>query len=181
MKKLTGNAKKKVFLTCLAAALTAGVVSAEEPVIGTAQISFVVAGWDATFNKDAITIQAYSRLLDAAQQKYPGTVDVRDVVWASGKKVGELNREITATGKIVQLSEEEATSGVVLTSFVARAWDSLFNKKNIETQAYIKLLEAAQQKYPGAVDITDIVWVISRSVDPQNSEIVASGKVIQAD
>jgi hypothetical protein len=176
MKKLTGNAKKKVFLTCLAAALTAGVVSAEEPVIGTAQTSFVVAGWDATFNKDAIALQAYSRLLDAAQQKYPGTIDVRDVIWASGNKVGELNREITATGKIVQLSEEQATSGVVLTSFVARAWDSLFNKKNIETQAYIKLLEAAQQKYPGTVDVYDIVWEKSSNAGGENTKIFATGK-----
>jgi hypothetical protein len=150
MKKVTGNAGKRIFLACLAAVLTIGFVSAQEPVIGTVQTSFVAGGWAAAFNKDAIAAQAYSRLLDAAQQKYEGTkyhgtVDVRDVVWAKGKTVDGQNREITATGKIVQLSAEEAANGVVQTSFTARSWDSLFNKKNIEKQAYIKLLEAAQQ------------------------------------
>jgi hypothetical protein len=176
---------KRIFLACLAAALIAGIVPAQEPVIGTVQTSFVAGGWDATFNKSAIATQAYSRLLDAARQKYEGTkyhgmVDVRDVVWASGKLVDGQKREITATGKIVQLSAEEAANGVVQTSFVARGWDSLFNKKNITTQAYIKLLEAAQQRYPGTVDIYDIVWKKSNSVDGQNTEIFATGKAIQA-
>jgi hypothetical protein len=179
MKKVTINVGKKILLVCLAASLVAGIVSAEELVIGTAQTSFVVGGWDATFNKKAVATQAYSRLLDVAQEKYSGTIDVRDIVWASGKSVDNQNREITATGKIVQLSTEEVANGVVHTSFVARSWDSLFNKKNIKTQAYIKLLEAAQQKYPGTVDVYDIVWKKSSNVDGQNTEIFATGKTTQ--
>jgi hypothetical protein len=61
---------------------------------------------------------------------------------------------------------------------VARGWDSLFNKKNIKTQAYIKLLEAAQQKYPETIDVYDIVWKKS-STDGQNTEIFATGKTTQ--
>jgi hypothetical protein len=179
MKNVIVDTGKKIFLACLAAFFITGVVPAQEPVIGTAQTSFVAGGWTVAFNKDAIAIQAYNRLLDIARQKYPETIDVRDIVWAKGKKVGTQNREITATGKIVRLPAEEAANGVVHTSFVARSWDSLFNKKNIATQAYIKLLEAAQQKYPGTIDVYDIVWVKSSNIDGQNTEIFATGKTTQ--
>jgi hypothetical protein len=179
MKKVTGNAGKKFFLACLAAVLTAGVVPAQELVVGTVQAAFVTGGWTAAFNKKAVATQAYSRLLDAAQQRYGATVDVQDIVWTKGKSVDNQNREIIATGKVVQLSSGEAADGVVHISFVARGWDSLFNKKNIQTQAYIKLLEAAQQRYPGTVDIYDIVWKKSGTVDGENAEIFATGKTTQ--
>jgi hypothetical protein len=185
MKSVTGNAGTTIFLACLAATLTAGVVSAQEPIIGTVQTSFVVTGWDSVFNKKAVNTQARIRLLGTAQEKYPGTIDITDIVWVSGKSEDNQNKEIVATGKVVQVSAEEsgagsARIGMVQTSFAGTAWDSLFNKKAINTQAYIRLLEAAKQKYPDAVDITDIIWVTGKSVDHQNTEIVASGKVIQA-
>jgi hypothetical protein len=66
----------------------------------------------------------------------------------------------------------------VQASFPAPSWDSTFNKPAIKTQAYIKLLEAAGQKYSGNVDVQDIVWVTGKNVDQQNSEIVATGKVV---
>jgi hypothetical protein len=74
MKKVSGNAGKKIFLVCLAASLVAAIVSAEEPVIGTAQTSFVVGGWDATFNKDAISmnrlVEANKKIEDAVVTGY---------------------------------------------------------------------------------------------------------------
>ncbi|GMO56553.1 MAG: hypothetical protein Ta2A_01860 [Treponemataceae bacterium] len=168
---------KKAFLSFLAAALVASVVSAEEPVIGSVQTGFIVRDWDATFKKGAIASQAYSMLLSDAQEKYAGTVDVRDIVWAKGKRVDHQNREIVASGKIVSVSAEKSAHSMIQTSFVASSWDSLFNKKNIEAQAYIKLLEAGQKKHPGTVDVSDIVWKTSRTVDNQNTEIFATGKI----
>jgi hypothetical protein len=49
----------------------------------------------------------------------------------------------------------------------------------VNTQAYIHLMEAAGQKYSGSIDIRDIVWVTGKSVDNQNTEISATGKVVQ--
>jgi hypothetical protein len=173
---------KKVFLACVAAFLAVGFVPAQEQTIGTVQTFFAARDWDALFNKDAITTQAYGRLLETARQKYPETVvDIRDIIWTRSKKIDELNREIAATGKIVQVPAEDAVAGLVQTSFTARSWDSWFNKNAIKTQAYIRLLEAAQQKYPGTsrgvIDVRDIVWITGRMVDHKNKEIIATGKV----
>jgi hypothetical protein len=171
---------KKVFLACVAAFLAVGFIPAQEQTIGTAQAFFAARDWDVLFNKDAITTQAYGKLLEAARQKYPETViDVRDVIWTRGKKVDELNSEIAATGKIVQVPAEDAVAGLVQVSFTALSWDSWFNKNAVKTQAYIRLLEAAQQKYPGTIDVCDIVWITGRMVDHQNKEIIATGKVVQ--
>jgi hypothetical protein len=80
-------------------------LSAQEQVIGTVQVTFEAQ--DTWFTKDAINTQAYIRLLEAAGKKYPGNVDVRDIVWTTGKSVGgagEQNKEIAATGKVVQVN-----------------------------------------------------------------------------
>jgi hypothetical protein len=99
LKKVTGNAGKRIFLACLTAALTAGVVSAEEPVIDTEQASFVVEGWDATFNKDANSmnrlVKANKKIEDAVVTGYKsietavvsGYKAVEDRVVGSYKKI----------------------------------------------------------------------------------------------
>ncbi|GHU58579.1 hypothetical protein FACS189444_2460 [Spirochaetia bacterium] len=77
--------------------------SAQEKVIGTVQTSFEAQ--DTWFTKNAINIQAYIRLLEAAGKKYSGTVEVRDIIWTTGKNVvGQHNKEIVATGKVVQVN-----------------------------------------------------------------------------
>jgi hypothetical protein len=75
---------------------------------------------------------------------------------------------------------EETVIGSIQTSFVAR--DSWFSKNEvINTQAYIKLLEAAVKKYPGNIDVRDIVWVTGRVVNNINVEVAATGMVISLD
>ncbi|GHV73987.1 hypothetical protein AGMMS49940_12890 [Spirochaetia bacterium] len=180
VKKVIINcAGKRIFLAFLTVVLVTGIVPAQEQTIGTVQTSFVARTWDSWFNKDAIKTQAYIRLMEAARQKYPGTVDVHEIVWTRGKSVDELNREIIATGKIIQVPAEEADIGMVQTSFIAQSWDSWFNKEAVKTHAYIKLLEAAGQRYSGSIEIKDIVWVIVKSEGRQNTEIIAAGKVVQ--
>jgi len=56
------------------------------------------------------------------------------------------------------------------------------NKDAINTEIYTKLLEAAERKYKGNVDIRDIVWInTGRNVkdDPALTEVFVTGKVIQ--
>jgi hypothetical protein len=80
-------------------------LSAQEQVIGNVQVTFEAQ--DTWFTKDAINTQAYIRLLEAAGKKYPGNVDVRDIIWTTGKSTGgidEQNKEIAATGKVVQIN-----------------------------------------------------------------------------
>lgn len=88
----------------------------------------------------------------------------------------------STTGEYKPLSNGETVIGTTQVSFNVRS--SFFTMKKvrdaINTEAYIKLLEAAERKYPNSnIDIRDIVWVTGRQVDPQNTEIVAAGKVIQ--
>jgi hypothetical protein len=40
-------------------------------------------------------------------------------------------------------------------------------------------MEAAGKQHSGAIDIRDIVWVTGRSVDHENTEVSATGKVVQ--
>ena len=88
-----------------------------------------------------------------------------------------------STGEYMPLSNNETVIGTVQTTFTARS--SFFSMKRIRdainTEAYIKLLEAAEQKYTGNIDIRDIVWVTGRQVDkdPSSTEIFAASKVIQ--
>jgi hypothetical protein len=88
-----------------------------------------------------------------------------------------------STGNFMPLSPNETVIGTVQTSFVAR--NTLNGRDALNTQAYIKLLEAAQQQYSRndqggvPVDIRDIVWVSGRDVDNMNKEYAVTGKVIQ--
>ncbi|MDR2516890.1 MAG: hypothetical protein LBC88_05860 [Spirochaetaceae bacterium] len=86
-----------------------------------------------------------------------------------------------STGQYMPLSKDEPVLGTAQAVFVVRS--SLFflesAKDAVNTHAYISLLEAAGQKYPGAVDVRDIVWVTGRAVDGQNTEVSATAKVVR--
>jgi hypothetical protein len=74
-----------------------------ETVIGTVQASFMARN---TLNgREALNTQAYIKLLEAAQGKYgrDTAIDIRDIVWVSGQEIDNLNKEYTATGKVVRL------------------------------------------------------------------------------
>ncbi|MHB9291765.1 hypothetical protein Holit_00848 [Hollandina sp. SP2] len=88
-----------------------------------------------------------------------------------------------STGNFMPLAQNETVIGTVQATFVAR--NTLNGRDAINTQAYIKLLETAQQQYSGngsgspGIDIRDIVWVSGREIDSQNKEYAVTGKVIQ--
>ena len=92
-----------------------------------------------------------------------------------------LAASCTSTGEYMQLSPDETVLGTVQATFVVRS--SLFFLKSakdaVNTQSYIMLMEAAGEKYPGGIDIRDIVWVTGRTVGNENTEIAATGKVVQ--
>jgi hypothetical protein len=82
-------------------------------------------------------------------------------------------------GQFMPLSSGETVLGTVQVSFTAR--NTLNGKDAINTQAYIKLLEAAGSKFGqnAQIDIRDIVWVSGKDLDNQNKEYAATGKVVQ--
>jgi hypothetical protein len=84
-----------------------------------------------------------------------------------------------STGNFMPLAQGETVLGTVQASFTART--TLNGRDALNTQAYIKLLEAAQGKYGQnvSIDIRDIVWVSGKEVDTQNKEYAATGKVVQ--
>jgi hypothetical protein len=75
-------------------------VSQGEQVIGTIQTTFPAR--DSWLKKDeTINTQAYIKLLEAAAQRYPGEIDVRDILWVTGRYLGGFDIEVSATGKVV--------------------------------------------------------------------------------
>jgi hypothetical protein len=101
---------KKIFvvLFVLAAASCATTgsfmpLASEETVLGTVQATFTVRNTPG--GRGAINTQAYIRLLEAAERRYSGSglLDIRDIVWASGRSVNNHNTEYVATGKVVKL------------------------------------------------------------------------------
>jgi hypothetical protein len=85
-----------------------------------------------------------------------------------------------STGQFMPLSSGETVIGTVQADFTARK--TLGGRDAINTQAYIKLLEAAQKQYGRdnvQIDIRDIVWVSGKDVDETNTEYAASGKVVR--
>ena len=86
-----------------------------------------------------------------------------------------------STGQYMSLSKDETVIGTAQATFAVRS--SLFFMKSakdaVNTQAYIKLLESAGTKYSGAIDVRDIVWVTGKSLDDQNTEVSATGKVVR--
>jgi hypothetical protein len=94
--------------------------------------------------------------------------------------MGIVTVSCASTGQHLPLSSGETVIGTIQTSFVAR--ETWFSKdKVINTQAYIKRLEAAVKKYPGSIDVRNILWVTGRMVDSLNVEIAATGMVIALD
>jgi hypothetical protein len=91
-----------------------------------------------------------------------------------------LAASCASTGNFMPLSSGETVIGTVQASFVER--NTLNGRDAINTQAYIKLLEAAQERYAVndvQIDIRDIVWVSGKDVDPENKEYAATGKVVR--
>jgi hypothetical protein len=95
--------------------------------------------------------------------------------------IAGLAASCASTGQYMPLTQGETVIGTVQSTFTVQS--SFFSLKSVKdavnTQAYIHLMEAAGQKYSGSIDIRDIVWVTGKSVDNQNTEISATGKVVQ--
>jgi hypothetical protein len=93
--------------------------------------------------------------------------------------VATMTVSCASTGNFMPISQGETVIGTVQADFVAR--NTLKGRDAINTQAYIKLLEAAQGRYgrDAAIDIRDIVWVSGQAADNQNTEYSATGKVVQ--
>ncbi|GHU98565.1 hypothetical protein FACS189483_06750 [Spirochaetia bacterium] len=82
-------------------------------------------------------------------------------------------------GQLRPVSDGYEVIGTVQTIFTAR--DSWLKKNEIiNTQAYIKLLEAAAQKHTGENDVCDIIWASGRYLGGVNIEVSATGKVVRA-
>jgi hypothetical protein len=96
-----------------------------------------------------------------------------------------LAASCSTTGEYMPLSGDETVIGTVQETLIVKSAFFFMKrvKDSINTEAYIKLQEAAGQKYPGNIDIRDIVWVTGRmaSNDPTSTEIFATGKVIRLD
>jgi hypothetical protein len=93
--------------------------------------------------------------------------------------LASLSVSCASTGNFMPISQGETVIGTVQADFVAR--NTLKGRDAINTQAYIKLLEAAQERYGRdmAFDIRDIVWVSGQAADNQNTEYSATGKVVK--
>jgi hypothetical protein len=93
--------------------------------------------------------------------------------------VAAMTVSCASTGSFMPISPGETVIGTVQASFTAR--NTVNGRDAINTQAYIKLLEAAQGRYgrDTAIDIRDIVWVSGQAADDQNTEYSATGKVVQ--
>lgn len=78
----------------------------EETVLGTVQVHFTVR--DAWFQKkDVMNMHVYIRLLEKAAREFPEAVDVRDIVWVTGRTLGNNNVEVSAMGKVIGIGEDE--------------------------------------------------------------------------
>ena len=75
-------------------------ISSDEVVIGTIQVTFVARNTWLSKN-ETINTQAYIKLLEAALQKFPGDIDIREIIWVTGRKIGQLDTEVSATAKVI--------------------------------------------------------------------------------
>ena len=94
-----------------------------------------------------------------------------------------LAASCSTTGGYMPLADGDVVIGTVQDTLIVKStFFSMQSAKNaINTEAYIKLLDAAEKKYSGNIDIRDIVWVTGRMADndPTATEIFATGKVIR--
>jgi hypothetical protein len=93
-----------------------------------------------------------------------------------------LAASCTSTGEYMPLKDGETVIGTVQTTFFVQS--SFFFMKSVKdtvnTQAYVRLMETAGQKYSGSIDLRDIVWVTGNSSsDNTKTEIFATGKVVR--
>jgi hypothetical protein len=89
-----------LFDSCASTGQFKPVLENEYP-IGTIQTTFTAR--DSWLQKnETINIQAYIKLLEAAAAKYPGEIDVRGIIWATGKYLGGVDVEVSATGTVVR-------------------------------------------------------------------------------
>jgi phage terminase large subunit-like protein len=89
----------------------------------------------------------------------------------------------STTGEYMPLKDGDVVIGTVQETLIVRS-TFFFMKKvqdGINTEAYIKLLEAAERKYPNSnLDIRDIVWVTGeKTSDNMNTKVFVTGKVIR--
>ena len=81
------------------------------------------------------------------------------------------------------LSNNETVIGSAQATFAVHS--SLFflqsTQDAVNKDAYIHLMQEAGRRYPGNIDIRDIDWVTGQSLDNQNVEISANGKVVRID
>jgi hypothetical protein len=85
-----------------------------------------------------------------------------------------------STGTFMPLERGETVLGIIQTAFVAR--DTVNGRDALNTLAYIKLLEAAQEQYARdgvQIDIRDIMWTSGKKFDDTNTEYSAAGKVVK--
>lgn len=94
-----------------------------------------------------------------------------------------LAASCSTTGGYMPLKDGEAVIGTIQETLVVRSTFFFLKKVKdaINTEAYIKLLETAGQKYTGNIDIRGIEWVTGRNVnnDPTLTEVFVTGKVIR--
>ena len=81
-------------------------LSSGEEVIGTIQTIFVARDSWLSKNK-TINIQAYIKLLEAAVLKYSGDIDIRDIVWVTGRTLGSGKTEVSAMAKVIKVNSNE--------------------------------------------------------------------------
>jgi hypothetical protein len=95
-----------------------------------------------------------------------------------------LAASCTSTGNYMPLKEGETIIGTVQTTFVVQSTSvvSKSGKDALNRQAYAKLLETAERKYPNSnIDIRDIEWVTGNTVENTKTEIFATAKVIRVE
>jgi len=81
-------------------------LSADETVIGAVQTTFSVRSTFFSMKRvrDNINKEAYIKLQEAAAIKYSGNIDIRNIVWVTGKPVknNEAFTELFASGKVIR-------------------------------------------------------------------------------
>jgi len=94
-----------------------------------------------------------------------------------------LAASCSTTGGYMPLKDSDVVIGTVQETLAVKSTFFFFKKVKdaINTEAYIKLLEAAGRKYTGNIDIRGIEWVTGRNVnnDPTLTEVFVTGKVIR--
>ena len=84
------------------------------------------------------------------------------------------------TGQYLALGKNENTEILGTVSAEFPVTGSFRYKKVINTQAYIHLMAAAEEKYSGNIDVRDITWVIGQGDAANNNYLyTAIGKVIR--